>query len=272
MSISIGITERGDPCLDFSWIKLIDYVDGAIIISKGYNEDFNSSLLKYKDKIIYHATCTGLGSTILEPNVPFFINQIENIEKIIEKGFPVNQIVIRIDPIIPKDIFFQLDIYNKNNCFKLDVYDTIITDIIRKCINLGIRRFRYSFLDLYPHVIKRLEERNIKTKGIKEERSFWINIFQKIEKEMYFKDKGIELKNINPNDLTVFFEACAENTIDYHRIGCVSKRDFEILKLNTDEAKGSSNQRPLCLCCSAKKEMLTNKKQCPHECLYCYWK
>lgn len=288
MSVSIGITERGDACLDFSWLKLIDYVDGAIIISKSFNEEFNNSLLKYKDKIIYHATCTGLGGTILEPNVPFYIDQINNIKKLIEQGFPVTHIVVRIDPIIPKNIFVQLEDYaqhidNEYN-HKLEKeykYVCIISDIIFRCVDLGIRRFRYSFLDLYSHVIKRLNDKgiNVIEKRMNQiEISDWMNQFDSIEDSVYFKDKNIiknidEVYNISTNDLTLHFESCAElNTRDHHKTGCVSKKDFEILGLNNDEANGSSNQRPLCLCCSAKKELLSNKKPCKHNCTYCYWK
>lgn len=289
MSVSIGITERGDACQDLSWTKLIDYVDRAIIISKGFNSDFNNELLKYKNKIIYHATCTGLGETILEPNVPFYLDQIENIKLLINSGFPVEHIVVRIDPIIPKDIFIQLPDYARNidekfkeNSLEKDYkYVAIVTDIIYRCLDLGIRRFRYSFLDLYSHVIKRLENKNIviSRNEINEiECSDWMMQFDSIEDDIYFKDNNIkknkdEVYNINPQDLTVFFESCAEkHTRDYHKIGCVSKRDFEILGLNIEDVNGSSNQRPLCLCCSAKTELLKSKKPCPHSCLYCYWK
>lgn len=38
------------------------------------------------------------------------------------------------------------------------------------------------------------------------------------------------------------------------------------------ELSGSSYQRKGCLCPSNKYELLKNKKQCPHGCLYCYWR
>ena len=68
--MKIGITEQGDACLDLSWTNKINLMDGAIIISKTFSPTFNENLLKYKDSIIYHATITGLGSSIIEPNVP----------------------------------------------------------------------------------------------------------------------------------------------------------------------------------------------------------
>lgn len=288
MSISIGITERGDAALDLSWIKLIDYMNGAIIISKGYNDDFNDALLKYKQKIIYHATCTGLGSSMLEPNVPFYVNQIDNIKRLIERGFPIDHIVVRIDPIIPKSIFLQLDNYSdyidEQYNFSLDKeykYVAIIMDIIGKCVDLGIRRFRYSFLDIYPHVMERLKSKNILIyeKEIKKiECDDWMNQFDNIEDNVYFKDNQIkrnedEIYYIHPKDLTLHFESCSEaNVREYHKTGCVSERDFKTLGLDINECNGSSNQRPLCLCCSAKTEMLKNKTRCGHGCVYCYWK
>lgn len=32
--MKIGITERGDPSIDFTWTKKLDKVDGAILITK----------------------------------------------------------------------------------------------------------------------------------------------------------------------------------------------------------------------------------------------
>ena len=36
-----GITEQGDPSLDFSWVNKLYKCSGAIIISKGFNDKFN---------------------------------------------------------------------------------------------------------------------------------------------------------------------------------------------------------------------------------------
>lgn len=45
-------------------------VDGAIVITKCITPDFYEVALANKDKLIIHATITGYGHSILEPNVP----------------------------------------------------------------------------------------------------------------------------------------------------------------------------------------------------------
>ena len=36
--------------------------------------------------------------------------------------------------------------------------------------------------------------------------------------------------------------------------------------------QGAAEQRASCSCLSQKVELLSNKKQCHHGCLYCYWR
>lgn len=47
--MKIGITERGDASIDFSWVNKIKNVDGAIIISKGFNDKFKNELISNQD-------------------------------------------------------------------------------------------------------------------------------------------------------------------------------------------------------------------------------
>ena len=57
--------------------------------------------------------------------------------------------------------------------------------------------------------------------------------------------------------ITMHFESCAEENVpSHHRIGCISKRDLDILGLELDEDCGKSNQRRLCLCLGCKTELL----------------
>lgn len=252
--MKIGITEQGDACLDLSWTNKINLMDGAIIISKTFSPTFNENLLKYKDSIIYHATITGLGSSIIEPNVPSDLMVILNIENLIFNGFPKEHIVVRIDPILSKGIFKQLQAKYHN----LKSYGEIISDIIETTYKIGIRRFRYSFIDLYKHVQIRFKEKNINPIEFENnEYSEWTNFF--FDYENKYKD--------------IIFESCAENRAPfYHKVGCVSKRDFEILGIKNYEDNKFGFQRKDCLCNSAKTELLKNKFRCSNQCLYCYWK
>ena len=163
--MKIGITERGDVALDLSWTDKMRSVNGAVIIGKGYNDRFDNALLEFKDKVIYHATITGLGGTRLEPGVFPTDASIEHLKALIEKGFPADHVVVRIDPNEPFQIFSQLKVDGcKGSPFaQIDDYNLIIEKIIMDCVMLGIRRFRYSYLDLYGHVKKRINEAGIRT-------------------------------------------------------------------------------------------------------------
>lgn len=138
----IGITEAGDAGLDFSWAdKLYDI---NIIITKHLtpkNTKLMSLLLENYDKIILHCTCTGYGGTIVEPNVPKPTEVYAGIKELISKGFPVSQIVLRTDPIIPTDKGIKC-----------------VTDVWKLFSDLGIKRCRFSIIDMYPHVKERFQE------------------------------------------------------------------------------------------------------------------
>lgn len=76
------------------------------------------------------------------------------------------------------------------------------------------------------------------------------------------------------------FYTCAEPELakygKYGQIiecGCISEQDLKILELNIpDKISVNMQNRNGCLCLSCKTELLTEKVQCPHKCIYCYWK
>ena len=235
--IKVGITERGDAGLDFTWVGKL--LDANIIITKNLNDTIINHLIENKNKIILHITCTGLGSTKVEPKVPNVKFTHSQVIKLIESGFPVNQIVLRVDPIIPLKIVLEQRVKNVLDMFK----DT------------GIKRVRYSFLDMYPHVKERLSKAGMNLP------------YETFCCPDYMKNNALELLKQYENIYE--FEACAEKT--YHQLGCISQKDFDILKIK-EEAEPVGYQRKGCLCIAGKTELLTNKKKCPHGCLYCYWK
>lgn len=85
--MKVGITERGDAGLDFSWVEKLLPLN--VIITKNLNDTIIKHLVNNKDKIILHMTCTGLGSTVIEPNVPNVEFTYSQIRKLIKEGFPV---------------------------------------------------------------------------------------------------------------------------------------------------------------------------------------
>lgn len=73
----------------------------------------------------------------------------------------------------------------------------------------------------------------------------------------------------------VVFETCAEPALTGDavlRTGCVSAVDLAEMGLPVPDAGTNPQGRGGCLCLSCKTELLTCRAQCPHGCLYCYWR
>jgi DNA repair photolyase len=245
----IGITERGDAGIDFAWTSKIDETDFSILITKNTTtEKFHKEVLKHKNKILLHATITGWGNTALEPYVPDVISSIASVTRLVQKGFPANQIVWRLDPILP---------VNGDEGLRKAHWVFKNIDINRQLHN--ITRIRVSVLDAYPHSRERLMSCGIVPNftGFKADDASFKRINDMLA---FWKSKGYSV------------EACAEPELNAKHIGCVNAEDAKIFNLDlTDTAKNKQNRHG-CLCSTAKTELLANRKQCPHRCSYCYWK
>lgn len=235
----VGITERGDAGLDFSWADKL--YDVNIIISKHLtteNKQLMNALLENSHKIIFHCTVTGYGGTKMEPNVPTPFEVYDGVSALIKKGFPVKQIVLRTDPIIP----------TLKGIKRVEkVWETFA--------DLGIKRCRYSVLDMYPHV----KERFIATYGTTPYDSFTAptNMLEWVKSTVIAHNSMYE------------FESCAENLPE--QVGCISEKDFKTLGM-TFASPIDGYQRKGCLCVAGKTELLNSRKRCPSGCIYCYWK
>ena len=239
----IGITEAGDASIDYTWLDKIDKCDGVILITKNVTDRFISRILPHKHKIILHATCTGMGGTVIEPNVPSYEQQLSQVSKLISAGFPTNQIVVRVDPIVPTAKGLQT---------------------AQKVIDASpVRHFRFSVLDTYPHVRERFKACNIPLP--------YGENFQASNEQFEMLKNWLATQS--PADI---FECCAESKLtnipNVKAVGCVSENDIKTLGLTIDGTYQTGIQRKTCLCLSCKTELLAHKKQCPHKCLYCYWK
>ena len=136
----IGITEAGDAGVDLSWEEKLDDVDAAVLITKCVSPDFFDAALKHKDKLVIHTTITGYGHSALEPNVPTPYEEFAAIMELAKAGFPMEKIVIRIDPIIPTEKGLSV------------AYRTMIS-----FMEMGFQRYRVSVIDMYPHARSRLD-------------------------------------------------------------------------------------------------------------------
>ena len=250
----IGITERGDAGLDLTWKDKLNQVDGVVLVTKNLNQHFRTAVLDSMGTkpIIVHATITGWGGTPLEPHVPNFQTSIQNLQKLIQDGFPLKQCVLRIDPIIP----FKVG---------LDVVNDVLSQVADCPEQRGIRG-RVSILDEYQHVKQRLQMRGLSP--------FYPN--GRFQASRQQKDDVLTfLRHWNKKE-NIIFETCAEpDLLDPAVVqqGCISPVDLQIMNLPVPQASYNNPQnRYGCLCLGCKTELLTRKQQCPHGCLYCYWR
>lgn len=234
------VTERGE--IVYQVVKATNHLrkhsvpwDGILIISKNAsNEKLHNLLLEFKQNTIFHATITGYGGSKLEPGVPDPDETLKGINDLIDKGFPSERIVLRVDPIIPTEEGLNVAI-----------------DIMNKC-NARIKRIRISFIDNYP---------NIKPLQLVPWNTFHAPL--DIRKNAVEKIKGLF-----PNHS---IECCGEPDI-VETSGCISTKDYDILKLPHPVNCGVSFQRKDCKCLGVKKELLSIPKRCSNGCVYCYYR
>lgn len=250
--MQIGITERGDAGIDLGWLERKDTVDGMVLITKNLTKPFRNHILELNKsgyKIILHCTCTGFGGTELEPFVPDYKTQLNNLKQLIEDGFPAKNCVLRIDPIFPS-----------TNGLKR-VHELLNYFI---SLNTGVTRVRVSIVDEYKHVKERYRAHG------------WTPLYGD---NFYpsFDQMKMTANTLNQFDFT--FETCAESQFSkmlkkVDIIGCVSLRDLKILDLPEELMTENPQGRSGCRCLSCKTELLIQKEKhpCAHQCVYCFWK
>jgi len=250
--MKIGITERGDAGLDLSWEKKMPDMDGAILITKNLNDNFIEAVLRHKEKVIVHITCTGYGGTVLEPNVPSVEWTYAQIRKLLKTEFDSKKLVLRIDPIIPTEKGIKRFVDTYVHC-PFEEVDGVIK---------GIERVRISVLDMYPHVRKRFIGAGVPLP--------YGDSFTASDEQ--FARLNTVLEKCSGPGRIVRIESCAEPRLMHVTpIGCISAKDIELLGMKASDIK-RGGQRTDCLCITCKTELLENKKPCEHNCLYCYWK
>lgn len=248
----IGITERGDASIDYTWMSKVSSMDGSILITKNLTDKFIQTVVNLHNngtRLIVHATCTGWGSTAFEPNVHEYKWQLAQLKKLIDAGFPASHCVLRIDPIFPTENGLR------RVCEVLQEFKRLDTDV---------KRIRISVYDEYRHVKERL-----KAKG-----------YQPYYGDRFYANSQQMLSVANTLSLFPYrLEVCAENILaqnfpqTFEQTGCVSTKDFAVLGIKTVPNLSENGQkRNGCHCLTCKTELLTNKFRCPNQCIYCYWR
>lgn len=96
--IRVSYYDHGDPTTNYKWVQNLTEVN--VIRSKRITDEFIKVLLENKDKIYLHFEISGMGKTIFEPNIPSVKQSFFGLKKLIDSGFPQNQILVIIKPIL----------------------------------------------------------------------------------------------------------------------------------------------------------------------------
>lgn len=260
MSFCVGVTEHGDAGRNLAWVETIKNVNCAILITKSITCDFAQAVLNCPKPIIIHCTCTGWGSTQMEPGVVPYWVQLNSLKHLIEAGFPAYRCVLRLDPILP---------YMNG----IEGAEAVLQHFYS--LNLGVSRVRISVVDDYKHVKQRFRDAGWET--IYPGTNFYASQEQMTQ--------IIQMLARNKRD-KVFFETCAESqlariadSLGYrgliHEEGCVSLSDLFLLGFEgfSKEQFGINPQhRSGCRCLSCKKELLSGRHPCQNNCKYCFWR
>lgn len=234
--LQIGITERGDAAINKGWIPwVMQERKPAILVTKDPRLLWKS--LTKSMNIIVHATITGMGGSVLEPNVPVPLMAHRGLEKIISL-LGKDRVVLRIDPIMPSEFGV----------------DTALQVLEYGRQNFGDIRVRVSFLDCYRHVYKRFADAGL---------SEMLRMYNG-QIHASLKDRQQALAQLPGN-----IEICGEPGMVCQ--GCISPIDVKILNLPQPSNIQFGRQRGHCQCLFIKRELLKNRDRCPHQCLYCYW-
>ena len=239
----IGVTESSEVAFNLDCFDRL--YEGNIIITKRLTDKVIEKLVENKEKIILHCCVTGMGGTRIEPFVPKTEETYKKLVELLDKGFPISHIVLRVDPIVPTKKGLETAL-----------------GVITAFSGLGIKRLRFSFLDNYKHVKKRFKE-----EGIAELYDGEFHAPLELRKE-YAK----KIEQVANDGGFESVESCGEPGIE--SIPCLSQRDIDILGL-TDKItlEGSAEQRDSCGCPANKTQIIKVKPhRCEHNCLYCYWR
>jgi DNA repair photolyase len=246
----VGITEAGE--VSFNLEVFDNLYEANIIITKRLTDALIDKLVDNYKKCILHLTVTGFGGSKIEPFTPLKEVTKKKLEDLLAKGFPVSQVVLRIDPIIPTDKGVETAI-----------------SVLKEFSEFGIGRVRLSFLDMYKHVKTRFEKEGIEIPSIYKNGDGSVNFHVSLEE----RQKKLVYLEINAKEFGYSsVEVCGEPGIE--SVSCLSQKDIDILGL-TDKIEliGNKGQRNSCSCPSNKTELLKvgRPHRCENKCLYCFW-
>lgn len=240
----VGITEAGDAGIDLTWADKMGNIDAAILITKCVSPDFFDAVLEHKNKVIVHTTVTGYGHSVLEPNVPPSYEESSAVMELVKAGFPIEKIVIRIDPIIPTEKGVS-----------------VALRVMCSFMEMGFRRYRVSVIDMYPHVRSRFRRAGLPLpygdNGFAPSKAQLSKVDNMLRQAKRFWEESNSGKYLR-------IESCAEPGLTETIVcGCISDYDLNLLGFPDDiKIDEVGYQRKGCMCYAGKIELLKNKTRC----------
>lgn len=189
-----------------------------------------------------HFTITGMGGTILEPNVPPWREMTSLLGDLVEFVRNPARIRIRFDPIV------HLRLADGTTFCNLDDFDSIAAEVQRH----GIADFSISWMDAYKKVVSRLRKHDVADIPISNDE---------------YKNE-LNLIKGKASQYSIRLHGCCVPGMPVSR--CIdgellSRLHPDKLPCSTGKAKG---QRAACGCTESFDIGWYNP--CPHGCLYCY--
>lgn len=216
---------------------------GNVVDNPGYLDDYN---------LIFNYTITGYNK-LLEPNVPTYIDSMRIVEKLANKYNP-EQIRPRFDPVILTTNGEVSPTYDKPGRARLNQFDVFCKDLS----SLGINNVTYSFIDLYPHVKKRLAMNDIN----------YLNLNDDLK--VKFSERMLEIADKHGIQIYSCSSPILETVDGVRKAQCVDAGLIQELfpeKDRVSHAKDTS-QRKACGC--VKSNDIGAYLPCKHGCIYCY--
>lgn len=250
----IGINRKADASTDMSIFTKLKPIFNVLITRDLSSQLFYNNLLKYKAKIILHVIVTGFGATPMEPYTPHPRFTFLRLNQLIRDGFPKEQIVLRIDPVIP-------------NKMGLEAFELVLNIFQR----LKIKRCRYKLFLCNDKILLRQNWQYLNIHG------FPNPYYNEIENKVYKSASKYHRKLVNDiieKYSSIYdFESCDRDDIfnTEHQLGCVSFKDLNVLGINEVDLLPNYKNKKNCLCPVNVVELIDIKtnKQCALKCLHC---
>jgi len=93
--------KSGNPTLQYDWVSKL--TDINIVKTKSITDEFIKVCLENKNRLFLHVVISGMGKTTFEPNIDSVKVTFLQLSKLIKSGFPQNQILVIVSPILSND-------------------------------------------------------------------------------------------------------------------------------------------------------------------------